>query len=283
MYRNDFSEERRTSRRELAPGPSQRPRPRRRRRRRSGIGTILPVVCVLLGALWVIPRVAGQGLLPAGGTGGELPKEIAAFAQENGLTAQDYPQEIVALLERNPETEEFVLNYPLEHGKPHDAALTEEETAASTPLFLQWDKRWGYLDYGDSVAALSGCGPEMCIRDRVWGVPRAMDRAKRLIFRAARKRKGEFRIASPLPMDREEAKGYRFCRQKRRIISNAISFCWGSRKPQLMSTDTAGLFCGGWSSKNFRKSSRGTGMASAYRGNTNSRWETPSSLSRSSW
>ena len=34
MYRNDFSEERRTSRRELAPGPSQRPRPRRRRRRR---------------------------------------------------------------------------------------------------------------------------------------------------------------------------------------------------------------------------------------------------------
>lgn len=161
MYRNDFSEERRTSRRELAPGPSQRPRPRRRRRRRrrSGIGTILPVVCVLLGALWVIPRVAGQGLLPAGGTGGELPKEIAAFAQENGLTAQDYPQEIVALLERNPETEDFVLNYPLEHGKPHDAALTEEETAASTPLFLQWDKRWGYLDYGDSVAALSGCGP----------------------------------------------------------------------------------------------------------------------------
>ena len=161
MYRNDLSEDRWASQRELAPAPSPRPRPRRRRRRRrrSGIGAILPLVCVLLAALYVVPHIAGRGLLPSGGTGGELPKEIAAFASQNGLTAQDYPQEIVALLERNPETEDFVLNYPLEHGKPHDGALTEEETAASAPLFLQWDKRWGYLDYGGSVVVLSGCGP----------------------------------------------------------------------------------------------------------------------------
>lgn len=163
MYRNDLSEDRWASRRELAPAPSPRPRPRRRRRRRrrrrSGIGAILPLVCVLLGALYVVPHIAGRGLLPSSDTRDELPEEIAAFARQNGLTAGDYPEEIVALLERNPETEDFVLNYPLEHGKPHDGALTEEETAASTPLFLQWDKRWGYLDYGSSVAALSGCGP----------------------------------------------------------------------------------------------------------------------------
>lgn len=27
------------------------------------------------------------------------------------------------------------------------------------PLFMQWDKRWGYESYGDSNIGLSGCGP----------------------------------------------------------------------------------------------------------------------------
>lgn len=27
------------------------------------------------------------------------------------------------------------------------------------PLLLQWDKRWGYESYGDSIIGLAGCGP----------------------------------------------------------------------------------------------------------------------------
>lgn len=27
------------------------------------------------------------------------------------------------------------------------------------PLLLQWDKRWGYASYGDSIIGLAGCGP----------------------------------------------------------------------------------------------------------------------------
>lgn len=27
------------------------------------------------------------------------------------------------------------------------------------PLFLQWDKRWGYVKYGNNIIAIAGCGP----------------------------------------------------------------------------------------------------------------------------
>mgnify|MGYP005852008739 CR=1 FL=1 len=37
---------------------------------------------------------------------------------------------------------------------------TEKELQEEYPLFLQWDKRWGCLAYGDdSNVAISGCGP----------------------------------------------------------------------------------------------------------------------------
>lgn len=89
-------------------------------------------------------------------------QNILLFAQSNGLTAEDYPEELIALLERNPETEEFVLNYPLEYGKQQEITLPELENMEAVPLFLQWDPRWGYLDYGDNVAGLTACAP-MCL------------------------------------------------------------------------------------------------------------------------
>jgi len=84
---------------------------------------------------------------------------IAAFAAEQGLELSDYPDELVALLERNPETEEFVLRYPLDRDKTAAVDLSEYENGEGVPLFLQWDARWGYLEYGGKCAALTGCGP----------------------------------------------------------------------------------------------------------------------------
>jgi hypothetical protein len=38
--------------------------------------------------------------------------------------------------------------------------LTESEKSLDFPLFLQWDPRWGYEEYGDeSCIGLAGCGP----------------------------------------------------------------------------------------------------------------------------
>lgn len=84
---------------------------------------------------------------------------IQAFAQGHGLTMDDYPEELVELLAKNPETEEFVLNYPLEYGQEHTVDLSAYARSQTVPLFMQWDRQWGYLDYGSGVAGMTACGP----------------------------------------------------------------------------------------------------------------------------
>ena len=84
---------------------------------------------------------------------------IQAFAADNGYELNEYPDALVELLDRNPETKDFVLNYPEDHDKTYDVDLSEYENSEAVPLFMQWDSRWGYMDYGSSMAAISGCGP----------------------------------------------------------------------------------------------------------------------------
>ena len=54
----------------------------------------------------------------------------------------------------------FVADYKGNTRDYDKAELTEKELQEEYPLFLQWDKRWGALAYGDeSNVAISGCGP----------------------------------------------------------------------------------------------------------------------------
>lgn len=82
--------------------------------------------------------------------------EVKAFAESRGISIGEYPWEIIGLYENNPETREFVLNYPFREKKEPDLAGFGRETV---PLFLQWDPMWGYDDYGSSCIAVTGCGP----------------------------------------------------------------------------------------------------------------------------
>lgn len=84
---------------------------------------------------------------------------VEDFAAQHGLTLADYPEELIQALEREPELEEFVLNYPLEHGKEHAIDISGYAYVEGVPLFLQWDRQWGYKDYVGSVAGVAGCGP----------------------------------------------------------------------------------------------------------------------------
>ena len=87
----------------------------------------------------------------------EAELKVKAFAEENGLFFAQYPRSLVELLERNPETEEFVLQYPLrQEGEPDFSGFDRK---AGVPLFLQWDARWGYEKYGSDYLAVTGCGP----------------------------------------------------------------------------------------------------------------------------
>ncbi len=84
---------------------------------------------------------------------------IAEYAHRHGLTMADYPQSIVKMLAFNPETDDFVLNYPLRKDKKPEIDLSEYKDCTEVPLFIQWDERWGYQTYGSNVMGLTGCGP----------------------------------------------------------------------------------------------------------------------------
>ena len=84
-------------------------------------------------------------------------QEIKAYAEEQDISYGEYPYDIIELYEHNPETREFVLNYPFREDM--DVDLSAYENSATVPLFLQWDPMWGYEDYGSSCIAVTGCGP----------------------------------------------------------------------------------------------------------------------------
>lgn len=84
---------------------------------------------------------------------------VADFASQNGLTLADYPQKLIELLDRNPETKSFVLNYPMAYGKEQTIDISGHKDDEGVPLFIQWDRQWGYKDYVGNIAGLSGCGP----------------------------------------------------------------------------------------------------------------------------
>ena len=90
---------------------------------------------------------------------GEAERKIWAYAKENGLSYSDYPQQLIDLLRSNPETEKFVLEYPIAKDAVHTVDLSDMEVVDSVPLFMQWDQRWGYMRYGSDMAAFTACGP----------------------------------------------------------------------------------------------------------------------------
>ena len=119
--------------------------------------------------LWILAAVTGGLLLgkPLMGLYREMlfylgdPTEaeiqVMAYAKAHDLAYGAYPESMIALLERNPETETFVLEYPVY--QEQDYALPEYENSDTVPLFLQWDQRWGYNRYGSDVMGITGCGP----------------------------------------------------------------------------------------------------------------------------
>lgn len=82
--------------------------------------------------------------------------EVKAFAESKNISVGEYPWEMIGLYESNPETREFVLDYPFREKQTVDVTGYGRETV---PLFLQWDPMWGYEDYGSSCIAVTGCGP----------------------------------------------------------------------------------------------------------------------------
>ena len=97
----------------------------------------------------------------------ELAKKQKGF-KEIVEHLEDYPEVYLAALANNPEMLDYVKGYPDNDGSV-SSELTKSEKKADYPLFLQWDKRWGYASYGGSSIGISGCGPT-CLSMVVYGL-----------------------------------------------------------------------------------------------------------------
>lgn len=79
------------------------------------------------------------------------------YRSEEGSADATY-EALLDSLEHNPEIADFVKKYP----KIKDQApgtFTANELSNKESIVLQWDERFGIAPYGDSIVALSGCGP----------------------------------------------------------------------------------------------------------------------------
>lgn len=72
---------------------------------------------------------------------------------------EEYPEGLLELLIKNQETLDFVLDYPNKKDQTISIDINEDYKEGEVPLFLQWDKRWGYSNYGEKMIAINGCGP----------------------------------------------------------------------------------------------------------------------------
>ena len=92
-------------------------------------------------------------------TNAETKDFITKFAMKHRLNKDAWPEQLLELMEKNPETKIFVLSYPLNKDKDFEIDLSESVNSDEVPLFLQWDQRWGYLEYSGDFMGLTGCGP----------------------------------------------------------------------------------------------------------------------------
>ncbi len=131
-------------------------RRKRRIRRIKAIGAGLAVLVLLAGGIMIFKGFGGKEK--------EAPKKksrpetLEEYAKKKGYTMDDYPAELLELLERNPETKDFVWEYPFKKDEEPEIDLSEFRNSSSMPLFMQWDQRWGYHQYSGNVMGLTGCG-----------------------------------------------------------------------------------------------------------------------------
>lgn len=118
--------------------------------------------------LSAVTAAAGMGSVkeekPVERTWKETLQKLEEIGRENPTVwkiyqnSSDYPEIMLTALANNPEMADFVAGYPDNDGSV-TGGISEQEKEQSFPLFLQWDSRWGYQDYGGENIGLAGCGP----------------------------------------------------------------------------------------------------------------------------
>lgn len=91
-----------------------------------------------------------------------LPQKDKTADKARTVDVSSHPESLQRLYMENFETADFVASYFEEKDKQREVTLKKYKRSREVPLFIQWDKQWGYLQYGEDIAGVNGDGP-MCL------------------------------------------------------------------------------------------------------------------------
>lgn len=108
---------------------------------------------------------AAEGLTyPSGGMNTavttSLPSSVTEYLWLYANKA-DLPAGTVELGQKNIRFAHFLYQYGNGATSPSKPNIPESEYTDQVPTFYQWDERWGFVPYGDSVIGVCGSGPVM--------------------------------------------------------------------------------------------------------------------------
>lgn len=72
---------------------------------------------------------------------------------------EEYTDELIEFMNKYDQVIDYVYNYKNRDSLIISANTSGDKTDTAYPLLIQWDARWGYGYYGDSLIGVSGCGP----------------------------------------------------------------------------------------------------------------------------
>lgn len=124
---------------------------RRQAGKKRGKGSKILILLILAAAVIVCVRGID--------TGKSAEQIVQGYANRHSIDMSEYPDELIQLLASDRETKKFVLEYPEKKDLEPAIDLSRYAGKDSVPELLQWDQRWGYREYGDSIIGLNGCGP----------------------------------------------------------------------------------------------------------------------------
>ena len=84
---------------------------------------------------------------------------IRIYCAQNDLDESDYSYSLITAMVQNPEERDFILGFPYREGEAEDIDTASDPRQCGIPMYIQWDERWGYKEYGSSKMGFTGCGP----------------------------------------------------------------------------------------------------------------------------
>ena len=88
---------------------------------------------------------------------------VELTAQEKKQYVLDHPEEytegLIGFMNNYDQVIDYVYHYKDRDSISATEAVTDAKTGTAFPLYIQWDARWGYEEYGESLIGIAGCGP----------------------------------------------------------------------------------------------------------------------------